>query len=191
MTFIKSFEKVWIESQNNFDREETGNHFCGLNKFEFGFRVFSEYFFNVKRKAYQIIKKITASVICAGFVFSVLFGQGTHLHSIFDHLFDHGDIHVYVHSHSHSADHEHEGSGYDFEDSHNHPISKLNLKSVRTSTPQQNGFQLSESFVGVASGGSEFTTDELNPTYLDLPPPDRTSSLNQCYSFSLRAPPVG
>lgn len=159
----------------------------------FGFRAISEYFFNVKRKADQIIKKITAAFICAGLAFSVLFGQGAHLHSIFDHLFDHGDIHVYVHSHSHSqsADHEHEGSGYDFEDSHNHPITKLNLKSVRTTTHQQNGFQLSQYFAGVISGDTEPTADELNPTYLDLPPPDLISDLYHSYSFSLRAPPVG
>jgi hypothetical protein len=157
----------------------------------FGFRAISKYFFDVKRKADQIIKKITAALICAGLAFSVLFGQGTHLHSIFDHLFDHGDIHVYVHSHSHSADHEHEGSRFDLEDSHNHPISELNLKSVRTSTPQQNGFQLSQTFVGVVSFDAGSITDELNPTYLDLPPPDHISDLDYSYSFSLRAPPVG
>lgn len=147
----------------------------------------------MKRKADHITKKITSALICAGLVFSVLFGQGTHLHSIFDHLFDHGDIHLYVHSHSHSqsADHEHEGSGYDLEDSHNHPISKLNLKSVRTATHQQNGFQLSPSFAGVISSDSEFTVDDLHETYLNLPPPDHISSLYQKYSFSLRAPPVG
>jgi hypothetical protein len=157
----------------------------------FGFRAISKYFFDVKRKIDQIIKKITAVLICAGLAFSILFGQGTHLHSIFDHLFDHGDVHVYVHSHSHSSDQKHEGSGYDLEDSHNHPISTLNLKSVRTMTPQQNGFQLSQSFVSVISVDSGSITDELNPIFLDLPPPDQISSLYQRYSFSLRAPPLG
>lgn len=139
-----------------------------------------------------MVKKTTAVLICAGLVFSVLFGQGTHFHSIFDHLFDHGDIHVYVHSHSHSSDHEHdENSGYDLEDSHNHPISTLNLKSVRTSSPQQNVTQLSQLFVTVVSVGSESISDDLHPIYLDLPPPDRILTLYHRYSFSLRAPPVG
>lgn len=146
----------------------------------------------MKRKADHIIKKITAVLICAGLAFSVLFGQGTHLHSIFDHLFDHGDIHIYVHSHSNSSDHEHdEGTGFDLKDSHNHPISKLNLKSVRTTTSHQNLILLSNSFAGVISGDSESTADNLLATYLDLPPPDRISNLYQRYSFSLRAPPVG
>ncbi|MDR9407657.1 MAG: hypothetical protein RI573_02335 [Balneolaceae bacterium] len=133
------------------------------------------------------------ALICAGFTLSILFGQGTHLHSFFDHLFDHGDIHIYVHSHSHShtPDHEHDGSIFDLKDSHNHPTSTLNLKSVRTTTLQQNVFQLSQSFVGLISVDSGSVMDILNPTYLDLPPPDHISNLFHRYSFSLRAPPVG
>lgn len=146
----------------------------------------------MQRIACTNITKACSNLIVIGFLLSIMFGQGIHLHTIFDNLFDHGAFHVYVHSHSHSPDYEHEdGFGYDLEDSHNHPISTLNLKSVRTNTPQQNIIQLSQSFASVILGNSESTADELNPTYLDLPPPDRISNLYHRYSFSLRAPPVG
>lgn len=146
----------------------------------------------MRRIACINITKVCANLILIGFSLSILFGQGIHFHTIFDHLFDHGDIHVYVHSHSHSSDHEHdEGTGFDLKDSHNHPIAKLNLKSVRTTTPHQNGFQVSQSFAGVISGDSESIADHLHATYLDLPPPYRISDIYHLYSFSLRAPPVG
>lgn len=146
----------------------------------------------MRRIACINITKVCANLILIGFSLSILFGQGIHFHTIFDHLFDHGDIHVYVHSHSHSADNGRDhGSGYDFEDSHNHPISTLNLKSVRTTTPQHYSIQLTQSFVAVISGDIESNADDLQPTYLDLPPPDLISDLYHHYSISLRAPPVG
>lgn len=134
----------------------------------------------------------TACLIVAGFFLSTLFGQGTHFHSIFDHLFDHGDIHVYVHAHSHSSDHEHEhGSSYDLEDSHNHPISSLTLKSIRVQTSKPDGIQQSQSYLSVVPAGTKSAKNNLIPAYLDLPPPDLIPDLYLFYSFSLRAPPVG
>ena len=135
---------------------------------------------------------ICNSLLIIGLLVSILFGSGMHFHPILNHLFDHGDVHVNVHSHSHSSDHEHdEGTGFDLKDSHNHPIAKLNLKSVRTTTPHQNGLQVSHSFAGVISVDSESIADHLHATYLDLPPPDRISNIYHHYSFSLRAPPIG
>ncbi|MDX1640481.1 MAG: hypothetical protein R3220_02200 [Balneolaceae bacterium] len=141
----------------------------------------------------HITFRLTAYLIVAGFLLSTLFGQGTHLHSTFDHFFDHGDIHIYVHSHGYSFDHEHEdGSSYDLKDSHNHPISTLSLKSTRASVPQQNVIQVSQLlFVSVLSVDSESISDDLLLSYLDLPPPDRPLELYHRYSFSLRAPPLG
>ncbi len=39
---------------------------------------------------------IAAGLLCA------FFGNGVHIHSFFDHIFDHGDVHLVVHAHSHS-----------------------------------------------------------------------------------------
>lgn len=68
---------------------------------------------------------IAASVLC------VLFGNGTHLHTVFDHFSEHSDIHIYVHAHPADASHGHTPE-FDDNETHLHPTATVELEGRLT-----------------------------------------------------------
>ena len=125
---------------------------------------------------------ILAGLVCA------FFGNGVHIHSFFDHIFDHGDVHLVVHAHSHSDkagdDHTSDSENED------HNVATIDLLGVisqsRVISVQNDIFN--NSLANLPK--SDFIIDGRKLLYLNLPPPDIQHSSLISVSFSLRAPPL-
>lgn len=81
----------------------------------------------------KIVFKQTARLLIAASALCVFFGNGVHVHAIFDHLFEHGHVHAFVHSHS--EDHEQNYSHaeeFGDEDAHQHPTATVDLTGTIT-----------------------------------------------------------
>lgn len=137
----------------------------------------------------HIAFKQTATLLITGSLLCVLFGEGTHLHSVLDHLFDHGDIHTVVHAHS--SDETTTESAFHGDEKHQHEVSSLDLNGIFT---QSSKHKVSVSQILVASVPMpdlvSLWVNRQQPTLFNLPPPERISSQYHSYSFSLRGPPV-
>lgn len=137
----------------------------------------------------HIAFKQTATLLIAGSLLCVLFGEGTHLHSVLDHLFDHGDIHTVVHAHS--SDETTTESAFHGDEKHQHEVSSLDLNGIFI---QSGKYKITFKQVSVASIPTldiiSLWANQQPPTLFDLPPPERISSQYHSYSFSLRGPPV-
>lgn len=120
----------------------------------------------------------------------VLFGNGTHVHTVSDHLSDHGDKHVYMHSHHADTNHEHK-SEFDGKDDHQHRIATVDLDGTLSHETVNKVF--TDKNILTEAGGipSIYSMKELNPLYLDLPPPDLIILPDHLNSLSLRGPPIG
>ncbi|MDX1591621.1 MAG: hypothetical protein R3283_06650 [Balneolaceae bacterium] len=129
---------------------------------------------------------ITASVLC------VLFGNGVHVHAIFDHIFDHGDLHAFVHSHAEdqSQNHSH-AEEFSDENTHQHPTATVNLIGTLTQKTISKVFEDSELFSSSAILTSNIFTKASILLYLDRPPPDPLYQSEHFSSYTLRGPPVG
>lgn len=145
----------------------------------------------MKKLTQHTLFKQIANLIITGTVFIILFGHGVHIHSVFDHLLDHGDIHVTLHAHS-SDDHQSDSglANLDTEDHHQHPIASIDLSAtlkqstIKKVIPESNIFVLSI---------HEHVNSALNnrpPTLLAQPPPDLKLTQYHSFFFSLRAPPA-
>ncbi len=108
---------------------------------------------------------------------------------MFDHIFDHGDVHVLLHAHSHSdqkADNSHASNDADKE----HEVSTIDLSGILSHSKKITAQIESTSnlFATITNTECGFSLDNL--TLLDLPPPDIIYSQDIHLSFSLRAPPI-
>lgn len=143
---------------------------------------------NVNNKLFKLCAKllIIASMLC------VLFGNGTHIHAVFDHIFDHGDVHVFVHSHSDapSQDHNHTDESDDI-NTHNHPTATVDLAGTMIQNTTNTFYGTTDIFSASGVSSSHSISETPNPLFLDLPPPDDLYQSWYFSSYSLRGPPLG
>lgn len=137
----------------------------------------------------HILFKLSAKLLIVASVFCVLFGNSTHVHTVFDHFKDHGHIHVYVHAHD-AVNHDH-NSEFDGKDDHQHPTASVELDG--TLSQKTVNKVLIDEIIFTEAGliPSMYVVKEANPLYLDLPPPDFLILSEYFYSLSLRGPPLG
>mgnify|MGYP000017564417 FL=1 len=125
---------------------------------------------------------IAAGLLCA------FFGNGVHIHSFIDHIFDHGDVHLVVHAHSHSdkAGNDHTSDS----ENEDHEVATIDLFGViaqsRVISVQNDVFQNSLTILPQ----SDFFIEGRKLLYLNLPPPDIQHFSLIPDSFFLRAPPL-
>lgn len=157
----------------------------------FGISNFKEYFFNVKNFTQHILFKYLANLAIIGTVSVVLFGKGVHIHSIVDHLFDHGDTHVILHAHPSDHHHTESGSGdLDKEDSHQHPIASVDLSGTLTQSVKKKIVLESNTLALAVPEQVNSVLNNIPPAQLAKPPPDLIQTQYHSYFFSLRAPPM-
>lgn len=147
------------------------------------------YFPIVKTHNY-ILFKLSAKLLIAASVLYVLFGNGTHVHTVFDQFTDHGHIHVYVHAHDADTKHDH-NSGFDGKDDHQHPTATIDLDGTLSQKTVFKVITVENIFTEAGVIPSIYSMKEVNPLYLDLPPPDFLISTEYYYTLSLRGPPLG
>ena len=158
-------------------------------QFAFGIYNLCHYFLFVNIFKRNRIFKLSAQALILASTLCVLFGNGVHLHSMLDHIFDHGDVHVVLHAHSHSdqkADNSHASNDADKE----HEVSTIDLSGILSHSKKITiqVESISDLFATITNTEFGFSLDNL--TLLDLPPPDITYSQNVYLFFSLRAPPI-
>ncbi|WP_340106195.1 hypothetical protein [Rhodohalobacter sp. 8-1] len=143
-------------------------------------------------KLKNILFKLTAKLLILASMLCVLFGNGTHIHTVFDHISDHSDVHVFVHSHSgdHSQGHNHT-SNFDDIGTHHHPTASVDLVGTMSQKTTITSFDYSD-VISAAGGLSSLSISETPiPLFLDLPPPDDLYKSWHVSSNSLRGPPLG
>lgn len=127
---------------------------------------------------------ILASMLC------VFFGNGVHVHTIFDQLFEHGEVHAFVHSHSGDQNHSH-AEVFDNIKDHQHPIATVDLIGTYTQKTTSKASTNSDQFSSDGVLSSISTSETPLPLFFDLPPPDDLYQSNTFSSYSLRGPPLG
>jgi hypothetical protein len=137
----------------------------------------------------QKFSKLASQTLVGAIFLCVLFGNGVHFHSVLDHIFDHGDIHVLVHAHSHS-DQETEGDHNSNLDNEDHEVATVDLNGIIS--PSKTKWAQGDSNSNYVALGQE---TEFSPilgylVLLNLPPPDITHHRYSSPPFSLRAPPI-
>lgn len=164
----------------------------GIRYYLFGSGLIKTYFLNVILCENNKLCKHTARLLIIAGMLCVLFGNGSHIHTVLDHMSDHGGIHLFVHSHSDVPfqDHHHPG-GFDDNTTHHHPTATVDLTG--TLTQKTTGTSFDSGIVFYASGASSGHTisETPNPLFLDLPPPDDLYQSRYFSSYSLRGPPLG
>jgi hypothetical protein len=125
-----------------------------------------------------------AQLIVLGCALGILFGKGAHLHSVFDHLFDHGDVHVVVHGHSSD-----ETSKSD--DTPSHKVASLDINGVLSFSGKSKIELETVSVLLSLPGDRDTFLNHQPPTLLNLPPPQKALPQYHSFSFSLRGPPLG
>ena len=140
----------------------------------------------------KIAFKQTARLLLVASVLCVFFGNGVHVHAIFDHVFDHGDVHAFVHSHSkdQSQNHSHEEE-VDDKDAHQHPTATVDLTGTLSQKTTSKASTSTELYSASGISSSQKIVRSTIPLYLDLPPPDHLFQQNHFSSYSLRGPPLG
>ena len=140
----------------------------------------------------KIAFKQTARLLIVASVLCVFFGNGVHAHAIFDHVFDHGDVHAFVHSHSkdQSQNYSHEEE-VDDKDAHQHPTATVDLTGTLSQKTTSKASTSTELYSASGISSSQKIVRSTIPLYLDLPPPDHLFQQNHFSSYSLRGPPVG
>jgi hypothetical protein len=133
--------------------------------------------------------RLSALTLTSAIFLCVLFGNGVHFHSVLDHIFDHGDVHVLIHAHSHTDESQEKNHASSLGDE-DHEVATVNLNGVlSTSTTKVLQLEPSLNYVAVTHKVQfSFILDYL--VLLDLPPPDITHYRYSSLSFSLRAPPI-
>lgn len=135
-------------------------------------------------------KKITVKLILTAIFICILFGNGLHLHSVFNHLFDHGDIHAYVHIHSSDSSDEHNPE-FDDKDAHQHPTATVDLTGTLTQKTSNKAFSERNILFEFVESPRVPKIIDQNPELLDLPPPDFINSPENSPPLFLRGPPLG
>lgn len=148
------------------------------------------YFFGVIIRDNNILFKLFAKLLIVTSVLCVLFGNGAHVHTIFDHLSDHGDIHAYVHAHPSDITHDHK-PGLNNDDAHQHPTATVDLTGTLTQKTTSRSSIDTDLFSASVFLGSHTIQQTLISLYLDLPPPDHLYHSNHFSPYSLRGPPLG
>lgn len=154
----------------------------------------SKCIFSSVDKNSHILFKLSAKLLIAASLFCVLFGNGTHLHSVFDHFLDHGHIHAYVHAHPADSNYDHNynyAEEFDREDAHQHPTATIDLEGILAPKTVDIVFSDEINFTEAGEIPSVHNIKEVNPLFLDLPPPDPLVLSIHFSSFSLRGPPLG
>jgi hypothetical protein len=148
------------------------------------------YFHHVIIKDCHFLYKSTIKLLIIASVLCVLFGNGTHIHSVFDHFSDHGDLHSYVHAHPADSNHSHNRE-LDDKGAHQHPTATIDLAGTLIQKASSKVIVFSnEAYVNVEGVSIHFFRQH-NPVFLDLPPPDFILSPEFDSSLSLRGPPLG
>lgn len=137
-----------------------------------------------------ILFRLSAKLVIAASVLCVLFGNGTHVHAVFDNFSDHGNIHTYLHTHPADANHDHK-SEFDGKDDHQHPIATIDLDGTLSQKTVYKVLTVENIFTEAGVTPSIYSIKEMNPLYFDLPPPDFLISTEYYYTLSLRGPPLG
>lgn len=140
----------------------------------------------------KIAFKQTARLLIVASMLCVFFGNGVHVHAIFDHIFDHGDVHAFVHSHSEDQNQNHShAKEFDDKDTHQHPTATVDLTGTLSQKTTNKSSTTTDSFSspGILSSHSVSQTPIL--LYLDLPPPDLLYKSSHFSFYSLRGPPLG
>ncbi|MBD3617697.1 MAG: hypothetical protein HUJ22_14155 [Gracilimonas sp.] len=135
-------------------------------------------------------KKFTINLVLIALFLCTLFGNGLHLHSIFNHLFDHGDIHTYVHVHPVDTDHSH-NLEFDDKDAHQHPTATVDLTGTLTQKTTTKAFSERNILFEFVESPRVPKIIDQNPELLDLPPPDFINSPEDFPPLFLRGPPLG
>lgn len=140
----------------------------------------------------NIAFKQTARLLIVASILCVFFGNGVHVHALFDDLFEHGDVHAFVHSHSenHVQNHSHEEE-FDEKDTHQHPTATVDLTGTLNQKTISKASTNTRLFSVPAVFSSQRTLESPILLYLDLPPPDHLYQFNHFSSYSLRGPPLG
>jgi hypothetical protein len=146
----------------------------------------------VYKSTQKIAFKQTARLLIVASVLCVLFGNGVHVHALFDHMFEHGDVHAFVHSHSddQSRNHSH-AKEFDDKDAHQHPTATVDLTGTLTQKTTNKAYTNTDFFSAPDISSSKRTLQSPILLYLDLPPPDHLYQSNHFSSYSLRGPPMG
>lgn len=140
----------------------------------------------------KIAFKLTTRLLIVASILCVFFGNGVHVHAIFDHIFEHGDVHAFVHSHSDDQDQKHNhAEEVDDKDAHQHPTATVDLTGTLTQKTTSKASTNTELFSASGVFSSHRTLQSLILLYLDLPPPDHLYPFNHFSSYSLRGPPLG
>ena len=136
------------------------------------------------------ITKISAKWLIVASLLCVLFGNGVHIHSLLDHIFDHGDIHVFVHAHDHQHNSDHEDHDKSDPETEQHDVAKVDLNGVLSqSRIQLTADDFVSQFVAVIPEMEQLDNSETIEE-LNLPPPDVSYSDFLPLSNSLRGPPL-
>lgn len=140
----------------------------------------------------KIAFKQTARLLIVASVLCVFFGNGVHVHALFDHMFEHGDVHAFVHSHSEdqAQNHSH-AEAFDDRNTHQHPTATVDLTGTITHKTTSKASPNTELFSALGVLSSQRTLQSPILLYLDLPPPDHLYLSNHFSSYSLRGPPLG
>ncbi|WP_428236511.1 hypothetical protein [Gracilimonas sp.] len=140
----------------------------------------------------HILFKSAANLVIVASILCVLFGNGLHVHALFDHIFDHGDVHAFVHIHSNEQDQNHShAKEFDDKDAHRHPTATVELTGTLNQKTTNKVSTNTELFSSPAVLSSQRTLQSPILLYLDLPPPDHLYQSNHFSSYSLRGPPLG
>jgi len=139
--------------------------------------------------------KLSANLLIIASVVCVLFGNGTHLHSVFDHFSDHGDIHIHLHAHSSDSGVEDTGhahsSDLDDRDAHEHPTATVDLNGTISQKTSNSSFDIEISSLAVGLFTEFSFVQEYSLEFQNLPPPKTPHSTDFFSSLLLRGPPVG
>jgi len=140
----------------------------------------------------KIAFKQTARLLIVASILCVFFGNGVHVHAIFDHMFEHGDVHAFVHSHSEDQTQNHShAEEVDNKDAHQHPTATVNLTGTLSQKTTSNASTNTELYSASGLLSSQKIVRSAIPLYLDLPPPDHLFQQNHFSSYSRRGPPLG
>ncbi len=133
--------------------------------------------------------KKAANLLIFGSMLCILFGEGTHLHSVFDHFSDHGDIHAGVHAHS--SNEVQAESSFNGEKDHRHEVASADIDGVLAQSVKSR-VELTRAFA-VPPFPIDLVSHLNNQpsVFFNLPPPVKVASQYSSLSFSLRAPPLG
>lgn len=139
----------------------------------------------------QTFFKQIARLIITSTVFIIFFGNGVHIHNVFEHLFHHGHTHVTLHVHTSDVHHpESDFPDLHTDDHHQHQVASIDLIATFQQIASKKALP-ENSFLALSVGG--FFNSTLNncpPKLLDLAPPDLVVAQYHSLTLSLRAPPT-